>query len=86
MTTTVYIVFAAAGIIILFSMISSKRFFSSVFLTAIQGFLALIAANIAGGFLGMHISVNIYSLLISAFGGTPGVIFMLLADTIFKLP
>lgn len=85
MTTTVYIVFAVAGIIILFSMISTKKFFSSAFLTVIQGFLALIAANIAGGFFGLHISVNLWSLLISAFGGTPGVIFMLLADTIFKL-
>lgn len=85
MSTTVYIVFAAAGIIILFSMISTKKIIASVFLTALQGFIALIAANIAGGFFGMHISVNIFSLLLSAFGGTPGVIFMLLADTIFKL-
>lgn len=86
MATTVYIVFAAAGIIILFSMFSTKKFFSSLLLTALQGVIALIAANIAGGFFGTHISVNVFSLLVSAFGGTPGVIFLLLADTIFKLP
>lgn len=81
--TVLCIVLAAAGVIILLTMLKCGRFFSAFFLTALQGIIALLAANLAGGFIGIHIAMNWYSIGISVLGGTPAVILLLLADTVF---
>lgn len=81
--TVLCIVLACAGFIILLAMLKCGRFFSAFFLTALQGIIALLAANLAGSFIGVHIAMNWYSIGISAVGGTPAVILLLLADTIF---
>lgn len=83
MTVAVYIVFAVAGLIILIAMLKTKRFLSALFLTAAQGFCALLAVDVLGKFFGVHLSVNACTLALSAFGGTPAVVMLLLADTMF---
>ena len=72
-------------LIIIISIIKSHHFFGSLFLSALQGIIALFAVNFAGGFIALHLNVNVFSLLVSAFGGLPGVIFLVVNDIVAKL-
>ena len=83
MLGAVYGLFAVAGLAIIISMIKSKKFFSALIMTALQGIIAVFAANFAGSFFGVHICVNPQTLALSALGGIPGVIFLLLMETFF---
>lgn len=85
MLTAVYIVFAVVGFIIFISMLRTKRFFSALILTALQGITALVAANVIGSFIDLHLSLNPHTIILSAVGGTPAVIMLLIADTLFKI-
>ena len=58
--------------------IKSKRFFTALILTALQGICALTAVNLAGGFIGVHLPVNALTLGVSSLGGVSGVIALLL--------
>ncbi|MBO5935065.1 MAG: pro-sigmaK processing inhibitor BofA family protein [Clostridia bacterium] len=72
------VVMVACGIIILFAMIGTHRFFSSLMMTAIQGIIALFSVNFIGDFLNIHISLNWFSLIVGVLGGLPGIILLLL--------
>ena len=72
-------------LVILISFIKSRHFFSSLFLSALQGIIALFAVNFTGGFIALHLNVNLFSLFVSAFGGLPGVIFLVVSDIVSKL-
>lgn len=85
MTGWVWFVLAFGGAVILLSMLRTKRFFSALILTAVQGIAAFFAANFAGGFFGVHLPLNAFSISIVSVGGTPAVIMMLLVQTIFGL-
>ncbi|MEG0546608.1 MAG: pro-sigmaK processing inhibitor BofA family protein [Oscillospiraceae bacterium] len=85
MKNIILLIFIIAGAFIIFTMIKSKRFFSAAFLTVIEGFVALVAANLLGGYIGIHLSINAFTIATSLVGGTPGVIMLLLLDTIFKM-
>ncbi len=67
-------------LIIFFAHIKSKKFFLSVFLTALQGVCALFAVNLLGKYISMHIPVNGWTIGVSSIGGISGVIMMLLCD------
>lgn len=54
-------------------------------MTALQGIASLIAANFIGGFFGVHLSVNAFSLGVCGLGGLPGTVMLLITDTLFKI-
>lgn len=83
MTGWVYAVLAIGGGVILLSMLRTKRAVSAVLLSCVQGLAAFFAANFAGGFFGVHLPLNWGHLAVSAVGGTPGVILLLLLNTLF---
>ena len=74
-----------SAIIIVFSMIKSHHFFKVLFLSAFQGIIAVFAVNFIGDIINVHIMVNWFSIAVSAAGGLPGVIFLLVNDMISKL-
>lgn len=67
-------------LIILITMIKSKRFFTTLFLTVLQGVCALFAVNLLGQYISIHIPINQWTLGLSSVGGISGVIMMLLCD------
>ena len=75
---------AIAGLLIIISMLRSKRFFSALILTAIEGIAALFAIDWIGSFIGVNLPVNGYTAALCALGGIPGVIFLLIADVILR--
>lgn len=74
------IIFFIYALIILITMIKSKHFFATLFLTIIQGICALFAVNLLGQYILIHIPVNGWTLGISSIGGISGVMMMLLCD------
>ncbi len=78
-------VLSVCAFIIFISFIKSGRFFRSIFLSVFHGLSALFAVNFIGGFTGLHLSVNLFSLLVSCVSGLPGVIFLVVTDLISLL-
>ncbi|MCH5191905.1 MAG: pro-sigmaK processing inhibitor BofA family protein [Oscillospiraceae bacterium] len=74
------IIFFLYLIIVLITYIKSKRFFTAMILTALQGLCALFAVNFIGGYLAVHIPVNGWTMGLSSVGGISGVIMILLSD------
>ena len=74
------IIFSIYAIIIFITYIKSKKFFTALLLTAMQGICALFAVNFLGEFIEVHIPVNYWTLGLSSVGGVSGVILMLLCD------
>ena len=68
--------------VIFFAFVKSGNFFKSVFLSVFYGLSALFAVNFIGGFTGLHIPLNFFSLIVSAVSGLPGVIFLVVTDLI----
>ena len=81
MKTVLVIVAAAAALAITVFAVTERRGFSALFLNALGGMAALFAVNITGLATG---SVNRWSLGAGALLGVPGVISMLILDTVFK--
>ncbi|MBR5202413.1 MAG: pro-sigmaK processing inhibitor BofA family protein [Clostridia bacterium] len=67
--------------IIFITYFKSKRFFTALLFTALQGVCALFAVNLIGKYITIHIPVNAWTLGISSIGGVSGVIMLLLCDT-----
>ena len=84
MKAFVIIFLIAAGVLIITSMLRSKRFFSALILTAIEGISALFAVDWIGSFICVNLPVNAYTAAFCALGGIPAVIFMLIADVILR--
>lgn len=74
------IVFSLYLIVIFITLVKSKRFFTALLLTALQGVCALFAVNFIGTFLNVHIPVNGWTVGLSSIGGVSGVIMLLLCD------
>ncbi len=74
------ILFAVYVLFIFISMIKSKRFFTVLFLTVLQGVCALFAVNLLGQYISIHIPINGWTIGVSSIGGISGVIMMLLCD------
>lgn len=84
MKTVLVIVAAAAALAITVFAVTERRGFSALFLNALGGMAALFAVNITGLATGIQLSVNRWSLGAGALLGVPGVISMLILDTVFK--
>lgn len=82
--TVCCIVAAIAGLTIIISMFKSKHFIKAIFMTAIQGIIALFAVNITGLITGVVTAINWYTIGISVIGGTPGVVMLLLMNVVLK--
>ena len=85
MQGTFYFILIFSGVLILFSMLRTKRFFAALLLSVLQGIVAFFAANFVGGFFGVHIPMNWYSLSVAAVRGTAGAVLPLLLQTHFNL-
>lgn len=77
-------VLVVSVLIVLVSAVKTKRFFSCVILSALQGIAAIFAVNALGLVTGLHLSLNGYTITSSIIGGTPAVIGMILLEIIFK--
>ncbi len=73
-------IMSLCGVAILITMYKTHKFFRSLFLSALQGTVALFAVNFIGEFIGLHIALNSFSLLVGTLGGLPGIIFLLVSD------
>ena len=82
--TAVYVVMGIAGLFILISMVRSGRFFSALIITALQGITALFSADFIGSFIGVNLSVNAFTITLSALGGIPAVILLLISGALFR--
>ncbi|HZJ78254.1 MAG TPA: pro-sigmaK processing inhibitor BofA family protein [Clostridia bacterium] len=78
------IVTGLAVIIVLGQMVKSGHGFKGLFLTAIQGVIAIFAVNTAGLVTGVTVAVNWYTLGFGMLLGTPGVVSLLVMNTVFK--
>ena len=85
MQGTFYFILIFSGVLILFSMLRTKRFFAALLLSVLQGIVAFFGANFVAGFLGEKIPMTWYTRAVAAAGGTPGVVLLLLLQTIFSL-
>ena len=81
----IYVVFALIFILILFTMYKSGHFFRCLFISILQGSGALFAVNFIGGFINLHLALNIFSICTSVFCGIPGVVLLVVCDTVSKL-
>lgn len=80
----VYAVFIVSSLIILITMYKSGHIIKSALLSVLQGASALFAVNFIGGFISVHLPLNIFSVTASSVGGLPGVIFLLVYDLFVK--
>lgn len=78
-----WVLFGIYALVIIISMIKSKRFFTVLFSSVLQGICALFAINLIGNFISINIPINIYTLSVSSLGGLSGVITILLCDCFF---
>lgn len=74
---------AIACLIVVISAFRTKRFFSCIILSALQGIGAIFAVNALGLVTGLHISLNGYTVAASVIGGTPAVIGMIVTEILF---
>lgn len=72
-------------VVIISALFSSKHFIKSFLLSALQGLSALFAVNFIGDFIGVHLALNWFSAAVSAAGGLPGVIFLLISDILLAV-
>ncbi|MBQ5995251.1 MAG: pro-sigmaK processing inhibitor BofA family protein [Clostridia bacterium] len=84
MKAAVIIALAVSGLAVLISFIKSGHFFSALILSALQGLVALFSVDWIGGFIGVNISINPFTMALSALGGIPGVIFLLVSGIFFR--
>ncbi len=82
-----YIIFAfliLAGIIILAVTLRNEKPFRNLFLSLFSGIGSLFAVNIASALTAVTLPVNALTLVISAVGGIPGVVFLLISDVLLS--
>ena len=53
-------------------------------LSALSGIAALFAADLIGGFFSFHLPINVFTGVLSALGGLPGVILLNLLTVLFR--
>ena len=84
MSVTVLICAAIAigALAVLTAMKKSGRFFSALFLSALEGIIALFAVNAAGAFTGVTLGVNGMTLASGVIFGVPGIAAHLIVKTI----
>lgn len=81
MKIAIIVVFALAGLAVLFSMIKSGHFLKSLVTSVFQGIASMMAVNVLGMLTGVTVAVNWYTLGCVAFFGIPSTITLVLLDT-----
>lgn len=76
------LIFILAGIIIIFAHLKSRRPLLSILQSVLQGTLALIAVNIIGSFINVGLGYSVPIIAVSAVGGIPAVILLLMCDAL----
>ena len=84
MKAVLFTVLAAAGLIIVISMLRTKKFAAAVVLSSLEGIAALFGADLIGSFVSVSVPINAYTLVFCAAGGIPAVIFMLIAGVFLR--
>lgn len=82
-----YIIFTfllLCGIIILAVTLRSEKPFKNLFLTLFSGVGSLFAINIASALTAVTLPVNTLTLSVSAVGGIPGVVLLLISDILLS--
>lgn len=74
-----------SAFVIFISMIRTHHFVKSLFLSAFQGITAIFAVNFIGELISVHIPFNWFSIGVSAVGGLPGIIFLLVNNVVTVL-
>lgn len=74
---------AVGGFCILLAAFRSGHPFRAILATALQGTCAFFAVYALGALCGVHVPLNGFTAAISLLGGTPGVIFLLLMQTMY---
>ncbi|MBO4338985.1 MAG: pro-sigmaK processing inhibitor BofA family protein [Clostridia bacterium] len=69
---------------ILITVFKTKRFFAATVLSVLQGVGALFAVNFIGSFIGVHLAVNAFSLIVSSVAGASGVALLLITQVLFR--
>ena len=69
------------GILLLYTLKKCK--FKYFLLSALSGMAALIATDLIGNFISMHLPLNPFSIAVSALGGLPGVILLNILHVFF---
>lgn len=73
--------FAVISLIIILAVsLKSKNFFKSVFLSAFSGLGALFAVHVISWFTPLSLPVNFFTACVSAVGGIPGVVALLITS------
>lgn len=80
-----YFVLSICAVVIFTACLKSGNFFKSIVLSVFYGISGLFAVNFIGGFTGLHLAINPFSLLVSSISGLPGVIFLVVSDLILRL-
>jgi len=88
MTTQLKVLLCAlaggGALAILASMLRARKLLRYLLLSAMSGVAALYAVNAVGLLTGMRLAVNWLTLGVSAVAGPPGVVALLLADTLLR--
>ncbi|MBQ1243306.1 MAG: pro-sigmaK processing inhibitor BofA family protein [Clostridia bacterium] len=82
-----YIIFAfliLSGIIILAVTLRNEKPFKNIFLSLFSGIGSLFAVNIASAITAVSLPVNTLTLSVSAVGGIPGVVLLLISDVLLS--
>lgn len=64
----------------LLTFLKTKKFITTLILSAMQGICALFAINLLGQYISVHIPINGWTIGISSSGGIGGVIMLLFCD------
>jgi len=74
-----------AGLFILIFAFKTRRPFRTIFSSALLGVSSLFIVSITGGFTGIQVAMNFFTLGTSAVLGLPGVIAIILTKTIWHV-
>lgn len=83
--TLIGIVLIASFVIVMLYLKANKYLIKGIVTLPVSGGLSLLIVNLASGFLGVTVPINIYSLLISFILGVPGVIGIVMTKLICGL-
>lgn len=75
-------VFILAAVVVFIFMFKEKRFVKNILLSSATGISALFAVNFIGSFIALSIPINVFFLIFSALFGLPGVITLVVFDTL----
>ena len=79
-----YAFLALCVTVIIVTVFKTKRVIAATLLSVFQGIGSLFAVNFIGSFIGVNLSVNAFTITLSALGGIPAVILLLISGVLFR--